>query len=427
MLGGKAALAALLAVALVLRVGLVATTTEYVPSGDAADYDFHAAYITEHGEYPPTALAAPGSPSAFRPPAYPHLLAAVYEVSGKRWTAGRLAGALLGTAAVLVVFLIGELAFGRRAGLAAGGLAAVFPPLVFLSGALVSENLFVPLVLGAVYAALRFRPSGGRLGWSLLAGALCGLAALTRTNGILVLLPVAIACWPPGRWRPRPRALAAPALAVLAALAVIAPWTVRNALAFGELVPVSTQSGYTLAGAWNAEAAADGPLQAATRLPDTQVPALRPLFHRPGKEEPKLDRELRRRAREFAGDHVGYLPEATRLNLLRMVGIGGDPAFTDGWNGELDLTAPRRRIAGLGLAILAALALLALARRAGRERLRRAPAWLWLVPLLLLASTVPLLGKPRYRAAVDPFVVLVAGVAVSERLWLRGARWTSRG
>jgi hypothetical protein len=413
---GRGALVALIAVALVLRAGLVATTRDYAPSGDAADYDFHAAFIVAEGTYPPTGKAAPGSPSAFRPPAYPHLLAATYELTGKRHTAGRLVGALLGTAAVLLLFLIGREVFGRSAGLAAGWLGAIFPPLVFLSGALVSENLFVPLVLGAVLAALRFRASGGRARWALAAGALCGLAALTRTNGIVVLLPVAIALLPREGPRLRPRILLAPALAVAAAALAIAPWTVRNALAFGEFVPVSTQSGYTLAGAWNAEAAADGPLQAATRLPN-QVEEFQGLFGRPGVDEPELDRRLRDRALEFAGDRPGYLPEAARLNLMRMFGLGGDPAFTDAWNRERDVREWRKPVSAVGLAVVAALALLAIARRAGRARLRGAPLWLWLVPLLLVASTVPLLGNPRHRATLDAFLVLVASVAVVERLW----------
>jgi hypothetical protein len=187
-------------------------------------------------------------------------------------------------------------------------------------------------------------------------------------------------------------------------------------MAFGEFVPVSTQSGYTLAGAWNAEAAADGPLQAATRLPN-RVEEFQGLFARPGVDEPELDRRLRERALEFAADRPGYLPEAARLNLTRLFGLGGDPAFTDAWNRERDVRGWQKPVSAIGLAVVAALGLLALARRASRALLRRAPLWLWLVPVLLVASTVPLLGNPRHRATLDAFLVLVASVAVAKRLW----------
>src|SRR5215212_3635865 len=96
----------ILVVALGLRVGLVVATGEHVPWGDPVDYHRHAARLTESGTYPPSTQAAPGSPAAFRPPAWPYLLAGVYEVTGTSLTAGRLAAAALGTLAVLLVYLI---------------------------------------------------------------------------------------------------------------------------------------------------------------------------------------------------------------------------------------------------------------------------------------------------------------------------------
>ena len=403
----RVGLLAILAVALVLRAGLVLATTEYVPSYDARDYDLHALYIEKLGRYPPSAYAAPGSPSAFRPPAYPHALAAVYKLTGKRWTAGRLFGALLGVASVLLLYLIAELVFGRRTALAAGWIAAAFPPFVFMPAALLAENLFVPLVLGATWAALAYRRSP-RWWWLVAAGVFCGAAALTRTNGILVLLVAAVAVLlAQPRPRLRLRALAAPAAVCAVAVLAIAPWTIRNARAFHAFVPISTQTGWTLIGAYNADAAADGPLQAATRVPTT-LPELRGLFHRPGLDEVELDRKLRKRARSFAADHPGYLPEAFRLNTMRMFGLGGDPRFTDIWNQERDITSARKALSGVGLAIVCALALVALVR----GRIRGAPVWLWAIPLLLFLSTAPILGNPRYRASIDPFLVLLAAAAI---------------
>jgi hypothetical protein len=220
--------------------------------------------------------------------------------------------------------------------------------------------------------------------------------------------------------RPRlqPRSLAAPAALCAAAALAIAPWTIRNARAFDAFVPVSTQTGWTLIGAYNPTTAADGPLQAATRVP-SELPELRGLIRGPGIDEVELDRELRKRARTFASDHPRYLLEALRLNSLRMFGLGGDPRFTRIWNQERDVTSPRKALSGLGLAAVCALALLALARRRGRARLGASPAWLWAVPLLLFLSTAPILGNPRYRSSIDPFLILPAAVAVAERLWIR--------
>jgi hypothetical protein len=125
-------------------------------------------------------------------------------------------------------------------------------------------------------------------------------------------------------------------------------------------------------------------------------------------DEVELDRKLRRRARRFAADHPGYPPEAFRLNALRMFGLGGDPRFTDIWNKERDITSARKALSGVGLAIVCALALVALAR----GRARGSPLWLWAIPILLFLSTAPILGNPRYRASIDPFLVLLAALAI---------------
>jgi 4-amino-4-deoxy-L-arabinose transferase-like glycosyltransferase len=421
---GRGPLILILVVALGLRVGLVATTGEHVPWGDPLDYDRHAAHLVEHGTYPPSNQAAPGSPAAFRPPAWPHLLAGVYEVTGERWTAGRLAAAVLGTLSVALVYAIAGAALGPAVGRAAGWVAAVFPPMVFLSGSLVAESLFVPLMLASAWATLRARDHEHRFRWAVMAGAACGLAALTRTNGLALLVPVAIGLAAASGCRPRrpaARAVLVPAVAMLAAALTIAPWTIRNAAAFGEFVPVSTQGGYTMAAVWNADADISGPDRGAPHYGPVE-----PYQHRPGVDEVELARTLRRQGRDYAEDHPGYVVELAGLNVLRMFKLAGDESFTFYWNLERDMTPWRRAVDSVGLAVVAALALLALVARRGRRGLARAPLWLWLFPALMFASSVLLLGNPRYRAPIDPFLALAAGVGVAEVL-RRGPRPAAPG
>jgi hypothetical protein len=411
MRGGRGTLILIVAVALVLRVGLVAVTGEHVPWGDPVDYDLHAVYISEHGTYPPSNQAAPGSPAAFRPPAWPHLLAGVYEVTGARWTAGRLTAAVLGTLSVALIYAIAGAALGPAAARRAGWLAAVFPPMVFLAGSLVAESLFVFLMLLAVWAALRARASAHRFRWAVLAGVACGLAALTRTNGLALTVPVAIGLAAAAGFRPRRasvRPLLVPATALVAAALTIAPWTIRNAAAFGELVPVSTQGGYTMAAVWNGDADTSGPDRGAPHYGPVD-----PLKHKPGVDEAALDRRLRRQALDYARSAPGYVVELAGLNVLRMFKLAGDESFTYYWNLERDMTAARRAIDSVGLALVVALAFAALVSRRGRRGLARAPLWLWLFPALMLASSVLLLGNPRYRAPIDPFLVLAAAVALT--------------
>jgi 4-amino-4-deoxy-L-arabinose transferase-like glycosyltransferase len=409
-------------VALVVRVGFVAATTEYVPFADASDYDRHAISLKEEGRYPPSAFGAPGSPSAFRPPGYPYAVAAAYAVTGKRLSAARLMNALLGVSGVLFVFLIALEIWGRRVALLAGSFASVFPPLVFMAGSLLAENLFVPLVLAATWAALRgSRAESGRarLAWAAGAGALVAASALTRTNGLLLFIPliVALAGRPrSGEWG---RALAAPACALAAGLVVLVPWTLRNTAAFDEYVPVSTQAGYTLAGTYNETARAEG--NGLAMLPNA-IPEFSQLFLRPGIDEVDIDDELTDDAFSFVADHPTYALSVLWRNGLRWYDLSSDPAYTSLWYQEADLTGDRKSFAFLGawLALLGAAAALLLPR--SRRLARQAPGWIWLMPGLIALSSLIVVGNPRYRWAVDPFLLLLCALAAEGFLRRRSDR-----
>jgi multiple sugar transport system permease protein len=63
-----------------------------------------------------------------------------------------------------------------------------------------------------------------------------------------------------------------------------------------------------------------------------------------------------------------------------------------------------------GRNLLFALVLLGLVL--GHRRLREAPAFLWSIPVLLVLPAIGLWGLSRYRAPVDPFLVMVAAVGI---------------
>src|SRR5947209_3228184 len=189
---GSIALPVILAVALLARIGVIVATPHAVPIFDAADFQRHANSIAAGDGYPPPQLGLPG-PTAFRPPLYPVTLAVVHKLGGGL-TAERVAGALLGVATVLLIFLIAQRLWGRRVAVVAGAIAAVFPPLVVLNASLLSELLFLPLSLAALLATLVYRETE-RLTWAVVGGILCGLAILTRTSGLPLLIPLAFGVW----------------------------------------------------------------------------------------------------------------------------------------------------------------------------------------------------------------------------------------
>lgn len=423
--------AAIILLAVVVRLAALSADSGYKPGNDAFEYDYYARSIAAGDGYPQSGYLLQGGPTAVRGPGYPYLLGAVYALSGDSAEAGRLVGVALGALSVFLLYLIARRVWGRRIGLLAAALAAVFPPLVLLSRDLVSETLFIPLELGAVLCVLNFRRSGGELRWALAAGALCGVAALTRNTGFALLLPVALGVWTM-RPRLRPGALLAPAAAIGCAALMVAPWIARDAVEFGRFVPVTTSGGIASAGTYNEASYRDSASNGAWRDPQI-VPEFTPLFVTSGIDEGTVDATLQRRARDFAWEHPGYVAETSAWNMLRLFEISGGSvvdangkAVTDRGIGSADPTSER-----IGLAIAAMLAVLgaiAMARSRPRgggqpRRIPHGPLFLWLVPILMILVAAPIAGLPRYRLPADPFLLILAAISLA---WL-WSLWTGSG
>jgi 4-amino-4-deoxy-L-arabinose transferase-like glycosyltransferase len=409
-------LATVVALAIVLRAGLIIGTPHFAPVGDAADYQRHAASIAAGLGYPPSAIASPGTPSALRPPGYPYLLGAGYATFGIHVVIGRLLNAALGVLAVVLLALLGRALWDQVVGLVAAGLAAVYPPLIALSGSLLSEPLFLVLELGVGLALVSVARDPRRVRMALVAGGLCALAALTRTLGILLLLPcAAVLARSALSWRRRLVSILAMAAA---AFVVVVPWTVRNATAFHAFVPISTQDGFTLAGQYNADAGRADDFQGVWRVP-LQVASLRtqlaPLYRRPGGlNEAQLDDRLRSDGFAYISRHPSELLIASALDALRMLGLGLNHAFTT-TTAYVEIGLPRRlwTLTTVSAQLIAAIALLGIITRVtGLIRFRLGPWWLWAIPVLQIAATVPTDGTPRYRAPADPFLILFAAVTI---------------
>lgn len=409
---------------MVARVGLIAATNDsFRALTDAADFDRHAVSIAQGHGYPPAAPFFGGGPTAFRPPAFPHFVAAVYLASGtdfphRRQTAARLAEAVTGTIAVALVGLVALQLWGSAVAVAAMALASVYPPFLIPSTSLLSESIFLPLELGAIAAVLAFRRSP-RLRWVALAGVLAGLATLTRSNGAIVLLVLALGVLGGVGWK-SPRAWKAAALLCSITALVVAPWTIRNAEVMDAFVPVSTQSGLVMGGQYN-DAARQHPSFPAFWVPPWGLAVYRDVFTASGRTEITVDRHLRRRSLSYIQRHPDYLAEVALWNTARLLGLQG--------------TAPERlaaRYLGVPSAlaaasvyafwVLATLALLALALTAAR----RLPRFLWLLPVALVPSVVFFGGSvARYRLPADPIVVWLAALALvhgGQQLRLRWRR-----
>jgi 4-amino-4-deoxy-L-arabinose transferase-like glycosyltransferase len=254
------------------------------------------------------------SPSAGHPPLYPLALASVSKLGGTGELSHRALGLILGACTIVLVGLLGRRAGGERLGLLAAGLCAVYPLMIAVDGALMSETLYGPLVAVALLAAWRMLDRPGA--WIALAtGAAIALAALTRSEALLLLVVLA---WP-AAWRGGAGWPLRAALSTLACALVLAPWAIRNADRFGAFVPISTNDSTVLAGA-NCPLTYHG-----IDLGGWNIDC---ISKRRDDNEADQAAIWRREATDYAREHAGRLPVVGAVRLLRV------------W----DLWQPRRQV-----------------------------------------------------------------------------------
>lgn len=236
-------LAVILAVGFALRLDRVVNPLGD-PGDDALAYRALAESLYEDGSYGGPDFETPSDWS----PGAPLLYAGAYYVTGGvRDGVARGIQALLGTAAILIVFLLTARLTPIRAGpLLAAGLVAVYPPFIHSVGALMSEP---PAIFMLPAAVLAFIWADGRQSpWAwLLPGLLFGLTALIRPEYLFVAVAFAlfalIRAWIK---RGAGTSLAVTAAFIVALLIPIVPWTIHNYESLGRVVPISTGSGKAL-------------------------------------------------------------------------------------------------------------------------------------------------------------------------------------
>jgi Mannosyltransferase (PIG-V) len=150
--------------------------------------------------YQPGAVNGP-YPTVVFFPLYPALVSAAAPLLGEDLPlSGVLVANLCALGGLAAAHALMRQRLAPRAAMLASAFVALQPGAVAFSMAY-ADGLFLALVCGALLAG-----EAGRVGrWSRpLAGALAFLAALTRLQGTLLLVPLAILWWRQDRGRPRP-------------------------------------------------------------------------------------------------------------------------------------------------------------------------------------------------------------------------------
>lgn len=242
--GGRAGLAALVAI-LLLGLGLRGYDAwdGRPPVYDAQGYADIATELERGNGF--TLGPDATQPATNYSPGLPLFTGGLYALTGGvHERMARLVLAVLGTLAVLFAYLIGRRLSGPLAGLVGAAAVAIYPALLEYQGMLMSEPPAATLLSGAVLAMLWADRRGPR-GW-LFPGLLLGALALVRPEYLAISFPIAVVVFARrGRdgWRD---GLGQASIMLIGLAIVVVPWTVRNEVALGRFVPISTGGGQVL-------------------------------------------------------------------------------------------------------------------------------------------------------------------------------------
>jgi 4-amino-4-deoxy-L-arabinose transferase-like glycosyltransferase len=347
--------------------------------------------------------------AADHPPLYMLFLSIPSALGLDTPLAHMLWSALLGTATIVLVGLVGRKVGGTRVGLIAAAIVAVAPNLWIYDGAILSETMAIFAATLVLLLAYRAWEQPDRLRLCVL-GAGCGLAMLARSE-LLLLVPGLL--WPVALlarrspWRVR---LAGAGAATIVALVVIAPWVGYNLARFRHPVFLSSQLETTLAGA---------------NCPDTYYGDNIGLFtqncldlypHDPGEEESVTAQTLRKGAQRYMRAHLSRIPVVAAARVGRVTGV-----YRPSQQLDLDVFVEGRErpVAILALAAGYAMELAAIAGALILWRRRELPVFpLVVVPAAVLLTIALTYATDRFRASAETALAVLAAVAIAE-LWRR--------
>jgi 4-amino-4-deoxy-L-arabinose transferase-like glycosyltransferase len=354
------------------------------------------------------------APAAEHPPLFSLYLAifSFFGATSVGWH--QLATTLLGIGTVPLIGLAGKEAGGRRVGVLAGFIAAVYPHLWYQDGIVWAEASAQAAVALFVLVAYRYvrRPSVRTLGALGLAGA---IAAMTRTE-LVLLIPlgvVPLALWTQGL--PRRAQLRWCAIGLAAGIAALVPWMAFNLARFDRPTTLSSNLGLTLASA-NCDSTWYGPNIGYWDFSCAQAAGTEAALD--GGDPSEVDAAARAEALDYIGANRGRLPAVLAARAARIAGVWSPTEQV-----QIDVIEHRPlRVAQSGVALwwlvlgLAAVGVAAL-RRA------RIPSWPAVAPVVaMLIGVVSAFASTRYRASAEPAMVVLAACGAASLL----SRWWGR-
>jgi hypothetical protein len=343
------------------------------------------------GYHYPADEPEPGTSQQFgRAPGYPAFLATfIVPVPVDRVPPRvQIVQAAVAAIGIVLIGAIASRAGGPRAGVAAAALAAIYPPLIWMPAYALSETLYSTVALGTAYLLTVERRTAAFLG-----GTLAGVGILIRP-AMMVFVPLWVL------WSAARRSSSAAGVFAVAALLVVAPWTIRNHRVYGRWIAVASEGGVTFWTGNHPLAKGDGDLAANPELKRAEL-AFRAAH--PGLSPEQLEPLYYRDALAWIRSAPGaWLTLELRKLFYTVVPAG--PSYA--------VHSARYVAASVASYVLIVAAAIAGARRAGWRAARLAAAEpLWLMAAATILTGLAFFPQERFRLpVVDPALILTAAL-----------------
>ncbi len=355
---------------------------DYLPDTyDEARYVFYGEEIRAG-----RGMHAPGyddKPTAYVMPLFPLMIAAVGPDSLIKI---RLAQLGLSASVAVMTFWIARHLYGEKVGWIAAILLLANLGWIRQPGFILTEPLFIVLMTAATGMIL-YKPESWR--WLAGAGVMLGLAWLTRGAAFGALVFIFLYLW----WR---AGFIKTFMTGTVMLLVISPWVIRNYWAFDSFVPVSTQSGNVLAGAYNDEVYKN-PWGDGWVNPDDFYKN-EPFFN----DEIKYNQFLAKRGREWIQANPDKLPKLMAAHFLGFV----RPWFKMTRN-PIEFSY---ELMTWGVGVLLLLYSIGYTLKTRQQ----AMILMWLIVLGGFLTHMLFFGIPRYRLPYAPLFAILQAVVLME-------------
>ncbi len=381
-----------------------------VPIGRLNDnfYYHESANLLAHGHFfvnPFSAVNGIYEPTAAHPPGFTVYLSIWSRLGLDSVSWHRVASGLVSATVVIPLGLVVRRLAGSRAAVITMFVAAFYPPLFMNDGLILSESMYIPIAALVILFAYRFhdRPDTRRV---IELSAVLAVGALTRSEVFMMyflLLAPLVMIDRRLTWK---RRFTLTAVAAGVAMAVLAPWVIRNLVTFEQPTYLAAGPGYVLEigncdqtysgdylGYWN-PACDDGSAW-------------------PAGDESTIGKAKLNRAWGYISAHLDEQPKVISARVGRLFGLF-KPIHTI--NSDVVFERRVKIFTRIGLwanyvVMLAAVAGTVLLRRRGET----------IIPLVAVVATAVVtaaisFGITRYRAGADVAMLIMASIVIGAAL-----------